>query len=89
MESGLDALCAHGATLSQSARKSYMLSAMDRSVTALERAFQLARDGTCGSVPLIKKRLKAEGYSTGQISGMALSRQLNALIKMAQEKSHA
>jgi hypothetical protein len=62
---------------------------MDRSVTALERAFQLAKGGDYASVPLIKKRLKAEGYSTDQISGLALSRQLKALIKAAQGKSHA
>ena len=58
---------------------------MDRTVTALERAFQLARDGTYASVPLLKKRLKAEGYSTDQISGQALSRLLKALIKAARK----
>ena len=60
---------------------------MDRNVSALERAFQLARKGTYASVPLLKKRLKTEGYSTDQISGLALSRQLRDLIKAAQGKS--
>jgi hypothetical protein len=58
---------------------------VDHNITALERAFQLARSGTCASVPAIRKLLKAEGYSTGQITGRALHRQLADLIKAAQE----
>ena len=55
--------------------------AMDDSITALERAFQLAKSGSCTSVPEIK--LIAEGYSVAQITGRVLSRQLKGLIKTA------
>ena len=35
---------------------------MDTKVTALERAFQLARSGHMATVDDIRKRLKREGY---------------------------
>ena len=54
---------------------------MDQSVTALERAFQLARMGT--SIEEIRRRLKKEGYSDLQVTGSALSKQLRALIEKA------
>ena len=57
---------------------------MPQNVTVLERAFQLARSGLCGSVSEIKERLKAEGYSLVQVTGPTLSRQLFALIRDAQ-----
>jgi hypothetical protein len=57
---------------------------MDHTVTAIERAFQLAKSGDCASVHKIRKRLKTEGYSVAQITGGVLLRQLNALIKAAQ-----
>jgi hypothetical protein len=41
---------------------------MAQGVTVLERAFQLARSGLCGSVSEIRERLKAEGYSLDQPS---------------------
>jgi hypothetical protein len=56
---------------------------MDHTVTALERAFQLASSGACASVADIKKRLHAEGYSVAQITGRVLSKQLDGLIKAA------
>ena len=56
---------------------------MDHTVTALERAFQLAKSGDYTSVSDIKKRLGAEGYSVAQITGRVLSKQLDALIKAA------
>jgi hypothetical protein len=62
---------------------------MDHTITALERAFQLAKAGDCGSVPDIKKRLIQEGYSVAQITGGALSKQLVALIRAAQGRDHA
>ena len=58
--------------------------AMDDRVTALERAFQLAKSGEYASVSAIKKQLKAERYEVTQITGRALSKQLNDLIKAAQ-----
>ena len=51
--------------------------------TALERAFQLATSGNYTSVADIKKRLIAERYTTEQITGGALSKQLQALIQTA------
>ena len=65
------------------------LSAMDHSITALERAFQLAKSGDYASVPDIKKRLIQEGYSVAQITGRMLSNQLLALIRAAQGRNHA
>jgi hypothetical protein len=59
---------------------------MDHNITALERAFQLAKSGECDSVPDLKKRLKAEGYSTSQIVGRELARQLRGLITVARAK---
>jgi hypothetical protein len=71
--------------VTHSGPNSYMLSAMDHTLTALERAFQMARSGVCTSVPDLRQRLKAEGYGTTQITGRTLSRQLEALIKAARE----
>ena len=60
---------------------------MNHNITALERAFQLAESGECDSVPDLKKRLQAEGYSTSQIVGRELSRQLRGLITVARVKA--
>jgi hypothetical protein len=54
---------------------------MDHAITVVERAFQLAKASTCASVAEIKTRLISEGYSARQITGRALSKQLDALIK--------
>ena len=51
--------------------------------TELERAFQLARSGRPNSIDDIKQELKKERYSTGQITGNALKKQLLALIQAA------
>jgi hypothetical protein len=77
--------------LSQSGVNCYMLSAMDSNVTALERAFQLAKSGECGTVSDLKQRLRSEGYSSTQLSGGGgtLLRQFKALIKAARDESHA
>jgi hypothetical protein len=56
---------------------------MDHTITALERAFQIAKSGGCASVADLKKRLREEGYSVTQITGRALSKQLNDLLKAA------
>ena len=56
---------------------------MNLPATALERAFQLAKSGSYASLEDIKKRLKAEGYSTAQITGGVLSKQLRLLIQTA------
>jgi hypothetical protein len=56
---------------------------MEASVTALERAFALAKSGECTSLPDIKRRLIREGYSVAAITGPTLSKQLVALIREA------
>ena len=66
-------------------RNSSMLGDMDHNVTAVERAFQLAKSGICLSVADLKKRLRLEGYATTQIVGGAISKQLRALIEAAQK----
>ena len=53
---------------------------MDHRLTAVEKAFELARSTYCPSVDYLKKRLKSEGYDTSQIYGKALKRQLMELI---------
>jgi hypothetical protein len=47
--------------------------------TALERAFALARTGEYAGVSELRAQLKTEGYSTNQLEGPTLLRQLRAL----------
>jgi hypothetical protein len=56
---------------------------MAHRMTALERAFQLARSGQVSSLPEIRKILHGEGYYQKEIQGPALQRQLAGLIKTA------
>jgi hypothetical protein len=56
---------------------------MDHRMTALERAFQIAKSGEVSGLTEIVKALKREGYSPDQIEGPALKRQLANLIKAA------
>ncbi|MGH6955541.1 MAG: hypothetical protein ACREEW_02620 [Caulobacteraceae bacterium] len=48
-------------------------------MTTLERAFELARSGQCGSVTDVRRMLAAEGYTMAQLDGPALLRQLREL----------
>jgi hypothetical protein len=52
--------------------------------TALERAFQLARSGRPKSINDIKRELGKEPYSSSQITGKTLRKQLLALIQQTQ-----
>ena len=52
-------------------------------MTALERAFQLARSGRVAGLTDIITSLKRDGYSATQIEGPLLKRQLADLIKVA------
>jgi len=61
---------------------------MDQRPTTLERAFQLAKSGTCVSVPDLRKQLKAEGYSINQVTGPTLNKQLVALIQSARQQQN-
>ena len=60
---------------------------MDLKVSALERAFQLARSGQVASIDDIKKRLKREGYEEKAVDGgPSLAAQLRKLISEASER---
>ena len=56
---------------------------MEHRMTALERAFEMAKSGDYANVSDIKKQLNSEGYSSLQITGRTLSKQLDGLIKAA------
>ena len=60
---------------------------MEKRLTVLERAFELARSGKCLNVSEILKRLKSERYDIRQLEGVALKKQLMALIEEA-TRSH-
>jgi hypothetical protein len=57
---------------------------MNYRLTALERAFELARSGQYATIAEIKKQLVAESFSVAQLTGGSLSRQLKELIRTAQ-----
>jgi hypothetical protein len=59
----------------------------DKHITAIERAFEIARSGVARNVDEIKKRLREEGYDQDQIYGKALSRQLMEIARLAQVES--
>jgi hypothetical protein len=57
---------------------------MDSKVTALERAFQLARSGRMATIDDIKKHLKREGYDEVVTEGgRSLTTQLRELVRNA------
>jgi hypothetical protein len=47
--------------------------------TVLERAFELARSGDYAGVSEVRDQLAKEGFSTAQITGPTLMRQLRTL----------
>ena len=59
---------------------------MDPHKSALERAFEIARSGECPTVDLIIRRLNKEGYNGNQVIGRALVKQLNTLIRKAENE---
>lgn len=52
---------------------------MDTQWTCIERAFQLAEAGDHATVSDIRKQLRLENYSTVQLVGPSLMRQLQAI----------
>jgi hypothetical protein len=56
---------------------------MQPNMTAIERAFELARSGRFSNASEVKRAVAAEGYSASQIEGPALMRQLRELIQSA------
>jgi hypothetical protein len=61
------------------------VSVVDHNVTALERAFQLAKSGNIATMDALKYQLKREGYSVAMVTGNLLTRQLRALIHASQK----
>lgn len=59
------------------------------SPTTIERAFALARSGTCASVADIRAALKRERYDQveAHLSGQAITRQLRALCDEARSRA--
>ena len=51
--------------------------------TTLERAFELAVSGDYASLGELRNALKSEKYDLQQLTGRALTKQLNALIRAA------
>jgi hypothetical protein len=58
---------------------------MESNVSALERAFDLARSGKYKTVSDIRCRLKQEGYWDAQLSGPGLLKQLRTIIAHVEE----
>jgi hypothetical protein len=56
---------------------------MTPNVSALERAFQLAKSGRVGGITDIRAQLKREGYDNSVVEGRLLRSQLKALIESA------
>lgn len=54
-------------------------------IGTIQRAFELARGGTCSSVEEIRARLKSEGHYSivEHLSGPTIQRQLRTLIASA------
>jgi hypothetical protein len=60
---------------------------MDPKVSALERAFQLARSGEMAAIADIEKQLDREGYDRNVVNvGPLLKGQLKKLIREARER---
>lgn len=54
---------------------------MKPNITALERAFELAKSGKFASVTEVKSAVSKEGYAMSQMEGPMLAKQLRALVK--------
>lgn len=54
---------------------------MDHNKSTLERAFELAKTGKYATIGELRAIIKSEGYSTAQIEGPALGRQLKRLME--------
>jgi hypothetical protein len=60
-----------------------MLAAMDQYLTALERAFQVAKSGRVKDLEEIRMLLRREGHDVSQLQGPLLRSQLKKLIEAA------
>ena len=62
------------------------LSPMDPNLTAIERAFQIAKSGDSESMDSIRRVLKKEGYQVEYINGPSVRRQLMGIIRNAKAR---
>jgi hypothetical protein len=56
---------------------------MDHHKSPLERAFELAKGGSCPTITDIRRKMHLEGYDYSQVEGRELHKQLRALIVRA------
>lgn len=54
---------------------------MEPGITALERAFKLARSGKYATLTDLKSAVSREGYLADQLEGRLLARQLREILK--------
>jgi ribosomal 50S subunit-associated protein YjgA (DUF615 family) len=59
---------------------------MDWKISALERAFQLARSGAVAHIGDLRDKLRREGYGPATMKGPLLRAQLRKLIKQARKE---
>lgn len=64
-----------------------MMNPLNAQKTALERAFEIARQGRCAGIEDIRRQLGREGYNQRQLIGRALARQLCAIAREARAMS--
>ncbi|TCP71362.1 hypothetical protein [Sphingomonas sp. PP-CE-1G-424] len=64
---------------------------MTEQITTVERAFELARSGTCSSVNDLRQRLRREGYDAVHLHlhGASINKQLVDLMHAAKGSSGA
>ncbi len=58
-------------------------------LTAIERAFELAKSGDCANVAELRKQLRSEGYPEYHLVGPSLSRQLRDLCMASRREPEA
>ena len=61
---------------------------MDR-IPTVERAFEIAKSGSCHTLSDVRRQLSVEGYADGaaQTAGPSIKRQLQALIAAARREA--
>ena len=61
---------------------------MQVNVSAMERAFHLARSGEHSTFSAVKKQVEREGYDGRQLAGGVLKRQLTRLAQDSSTRDH-
>lgn len=67
------------------------ISPLNANANPMERAFQLARSGSCTNVQEIRQQLRREGFTAveSHLSGPSVAKQLRGLIKASRANSAA